>query len=101
MTPQPPPTRRKPPLPPPSPPSSPNIDHELYAIVSLLVRDHILPWYTKLSPSPDFIVALTTLLTHILAALVTRVQAIDVEELLLEDLPAILSAHINGCLLTS
>ena len=76
--------------------SSEAIDLELYAIISVVVRDFIATWYTKITLDGEFLDEIIELVAHISHALESRLATLDLERLLLDELPAVINGHIIG-----
>jgi hypothetical protein len=76
--------------------SSNDVDLQLYAIIAIVVKDFINPWYTKITPDQTFVDEVTQIIAHCSRALEQRLRQVDVAELLLDEVPAILESHVVG-----
>ncbi|KAA8912772.1 PXA domain-containing protein [Sphaerosporella brunnea] len=75
--------------------SSTEIDVQLYAVIAIVVRDFILSWYSHISNDHAFIDEIIALIAHCTRALEERLRKVDLELLLLDEIPAILDAHVK------
>jgi hypothetical protein len=76
--------------------SSNDVDLQLYAIISIVVKDFINPWYTKITPDQTFVEEVIQIIAHCSRALEQRLRQLDLPELALNDLPSVLCRHVNG-----
>lgn len=76
--------------------SSNEIDLQLYAIISIVIKDFVNAWYTKITPDHDFVDEVLQIIAHCSRAIEERVRHIDVTELALDGVPAIFERHIIG-----
>ncbi|KAI5804432.1 PXA domain-containing protein [Geopyxis carbonaria] len=75
--------------------SSPAVDEQLYAIVAVLLRAFVLSWYVPITHDRELLDELLALIAHFSRAIEQRLRAVDLELLLLDEIPAIVEAHIN------
>ena len=76
--------------------SSAEVDLELYALLAILIRDHVFPWYGKITPDHDFVDEIIRIFAHLTRALEQRLRAVDVETLVFDEIPLRLNSHIDG-----
>lgn len=76
--------------------SSNDVDLQLYAIIAVVVKDFIHPWYTKITPDQTFVEEVIQIIAHCSRALEQRLRQVDVAELLLDDIPAVVENHVVG-----
>lgn len=76
--------------------SSNHVDLQLYAFIAIIVRDNVQPWYQKITPDQIFLDEVIQIIAHCTRALEQRLRKVDVEALLLDELPALLDAHVTG-----
>jgi hypothetical protein len=76
--------------------SSSEIDVQLYAVIAIVVRDFILSWYGQISNDHAFIGEIIALIAHCTRALEERLRKVDLEVLLLDEVPTIIDAHVKG-----
>ncbi|KAF2746675.1 hypothetical protein M011DRAFT_468377 [Sporormia fimetaria CBS 119925] len=74
--------------------SSNAIDLQLYALVSIIIREFVQTWYTRITPDQVFVNEVIRIIAHCTRALEQRLREVDLEALLLDEIPDILSAHM-------
>ncbi len=80
----------------PSLTSSNDIDFQLYAFLSIIVRDFVLSWYGRITPDQEFIAEVLKIVAHCSRALEERCRRVDWIDVALEKLPRALNDHITG-----
>ncbi|KAK9461305.1 PXA domain-containing protein [Lipomyces oligophaga] len=79
--------------------SFPDIDFELYAFIALILRQFVLGWYIKITGDDisdrTFISEVTQVIAHVTRSLEERLRKVELEMLLLDDIPFVLDAHIR------
>lgn len=75
----------------------PTLDPLILDLISLICREHILTWYSAISRDPDraFINQVSAILIHVVQALEVRLAHVDLVELVVLDLPALLERHVR------
>lgn len=58
-----------------------DLDHEIYLLLAYLLRETVLPWYSKLTPDREFLTQITSIITSIIHTVVQR-QTADVSSTL-------------------
>ena len=81
--------------------SSNAIDLQLYAIISVIIKEFVQTWYSKITPDHVFVNEVIQIIAHCTRALEQRLRKVDLEALLLDELPGLLEAHLNGRLFRS
>lgn len=76
--------------------SSNDVDIQLYAIIAVVVKDFINPWYTRITPDENFVEEVIQIIAHCSRALEQRIRQIEVAELALDEIPAVLERHVVG-----
>lgn len=76
--------------------SSNDIDLQLYALFAIIIKDFVQSWYSKITPDHEFIDEIIHIIAHCTRGLEQRLRKVDLEALLLDDLPAVLLAHSDG-----
>lgn len=76
--------------------SSNEIDLQLYALIAIVLKDFVQIWYSKITPDQDFTDKVIQIIAHCTRALEQRIREIDLETLLLDEIPAVINAHITG-----
>ena len=76
--------------------SSNDVDIQLYAIIAVILHQFVQSWYTRITPDQDFVSEITHIIAHCTRGIEQRFRQTDLEELLLDELPALALAHIDG-----
>jgi hypothetical protein len=76
--------------------SSNEIDIQLYALIAVVLNLFVQTWYNKITPDQDFVANVVQIIAHCTRGLEQRLRDVDLESLLLEELPSILNEHIDG-----
>lgn len=76
--------------------SSNEIDVQLYALIAVVLNLFVQTWYNKITPDQDFVANVVQIIAHCTRGLEQRLRDVDLEALLLEEIPAILNEHIDG-----
>ena len=80
----------------PSLTSSNEVDLQLYAIIAIVVKEFVQVWYSKITPDHVFVEEVVQIIAHCSRALEQRLRRIDIEELVFDEIPALVEAHILG-----
>ncbi|KAI9672837.1 MAG: hypothetical protein M1831_000273 [Alyxoria varia] len=75
--------------------SSNDLDIQLYAIIAIILKDHVQSWYGGITGDHIFVDEVIQIIAHCTRALEQRVRKVNLEELLLDEVPHILDAHIK------
>lgn len=75
--------------------SSNEVDLQLYAIISVIIKDFVQIWYSKVTPDHVFVSEVLQVIAHCTRALEQRVREVDLEALLLDEIPELLEAHLT------
>lgn len=76
--------------------SSNELDVQLYAYIAIIVRECVQAWYAKFTPDQTFIDEIVHIIAHCTRGLEERARKANLEVLLLDDIPALLDAHVPG-----
>lgn len=76
--------------------SSNEVDVQLYAIVAIVIKDFVNSWYSKITPDQAFVEEVIQIIAHCSRALEQRIREIDMTELILDEIPALVERHIAG-----
>lgn len=76
--------------------SSNEVDLQLYALIAIVIRDHVWSWYAKITSDHDFVDEVIRIIAHCTRELEQRFRKVDLEALLLDEIPALVDAHITG-----
>lgn len=81
--------------------SSNAIDLQLYALVAVLIREYVQTWYTRITPDPGFVDEVVGVIAHCARALEQRTNSVNVQQLLLIEVPALFNAHVSAIRMAS
>ncbi|KAK7908296.1 hypothetical protein PG985_015599 [Apiospora marii] len=73
-----------------------DVDLQLYAFISIIIRDYVQTWYTKITPDETFVAEIVQIIAHCTRSLEQRLREVDLESLLLDELPELLDAHVRA-----
>ncbi|KAI9779490.1 MAG: hypothetical protein M1816_003493 [Peltula sp. TS41687] len=76
--------------------SSNEVDLQLYALIAIIIRELVWTWYAKITPDHDFVDEIIRIIAHCTRELEQRVRKVDLEALLLDEIPALVLAHITA-----
>ena len=76
--------------------SSNAVDLQLYAIIAIVMRDSVSSWYGKISPDQSFVQETIQIIAHCTRELEERLRRVDMNLLLLHEIPHIIDLHIEG-----
>lgn len=76
--------------------SSNETDLQLYAIIAVILSNFVQTWYNRITPEQDFVAEIVQIVAHCTRGLEERLRHVDLEELLLDEVPALLNAHVDG-----
>ena len=87
-----------PPLPDLLPPltSSNELDLQLYALIAIIIKEFVYGWYSKITPDHVFVDEVVQIIAHSTRALEERCRQLDVAQLVLDEIPRLVEAHIIG-----
>lgn len=75
--------------------SSNDVDRQLYALIAIIVKEFIYSWYSKLTSDQNLINEVLQVIAHCTRALEQRLRQIDTAQLLLDEIPSLVDAHIT------
>ncbi|KAI1335486.1 PXA domain-containing protein [Xylariaceae sp. FL0016] len=73
--------------------SSNDVDLQLYALISIIIRDFVQNWYIRITPDRTFVSEIIQIIAHCTRALEQRLRKVDLESLLFDELPDLFDAH--------
>ena len=76
-----------------------DLDVQLYAIVAIILSQFVQVWYNRITPDADFVDETVRIIAHCTRGLEERLKLADLETLLLDELPGLLDAHLDGAIL--
>jgi sorting nexin-25 len=75
--------------------ATPGLSSKLDSILSLIRSNYILPWYSRLSPSPGFPNAVELLIRHVIGELVERAEQVDWSKLMVSRITPLVKDHLQ------
>ena len=76
--------------------SSNEVDLQLYAILAVILKEFVYTWYAKITPDHVFVDEVIQIIAHCTRALEQRLRNVDLESLLLDEIPQLIDTHIIG-----
>ncbi|KAL9124187.1 MAG: hypothetical protein Q9217_006460 [Psora testacea] len=76
--------------------SSNEVDLQLYAIIAIVVKDLVYSWYGKITPDQSFVEEVVRIIAHCTRALESRLRSVDLESLILDEVPELLERHVHA-----
>lgn len=76
--------------------SSNDVDLQLYGIISVIIKEFVQTWYSKITPDHVFTNEVIQVIAHCTRALEQRLRNVDLESLLLDEMPGLLEEHLIG-----
>ncbi|KAK0124556.1 hypothetical protein ONS95_009504 [Cadophora gregata] len=76
--------------------SSNEVDLQLYALISIIIREFVQTWYTKITPDQVFVEEVVKIIAHCTRALEQRLRKVDLESLVFDELPELLEVHLQA-----
>lgn len=76
--------------------SSNEVDLQLYGIFSVIIKEFVQTWYSRITPDHVFVNEVIQIIAHCTRALEQRLRNIDLEALLLDEIPGLLEGHLSG-----
>ncbi|KAL5115404.1 hypothetical protein ACEQ8H_006704 [Pleosporales sp. CAS-2024a] len=75
--------------------SSNEIDLQLYGIIAVIIKEFVQTWYSKITPDQVFVNEVLQIIAHCTRGLEQRLRKVDLEGLILDEIPEILEAHLS------
>jgi hypothetical protein len=75
--------------------SSNEVDLQLYGIISVTIKECVQTWYSKITPDHVFVNEVTQIIAHCTRALEQRLRKLDLEAMLLDEIPELLEVHLS------
>ncbi|OQO03101.1 hypothetical protein B0A48_11356 [Cryoendolithus antarcticus] len=76
--------------------SSNEVDFQLYALIAIVLDIFVQSWYAKITPDHDFANEVVQIIAHCTRNLEQRLRHVDLESMLLDELPSLFSAHLSA-----
>jgi hypothetical protein len=75
--------------------SSNAVDLQLYAIISVIIKEFVQTWYSKITPDQVFVNEVIQIIAHCTRALEQRLRNLDLEALVLDEIPQLVEDHLT------
>jgi hypothetical protein len=76
--------------------SSNELDLQLYAFVAILIKEFVYVWYSKITSDQVFVDEVVQLVAHSTRILEQRFRQVDVEQVVFDEIPRLIEAHLFG-----
>lgn len=76
--------------------SSNAVDLQLYALISVIIKDLVQSWYSRITPDHQFTDEVIQIIAHCTRGLEQRLRSVDIEALILDDIPYLFDAHVQS-----
>lgn len=76
--------------------SSNEVDLQLYGIIAVIIKEFVQTWYSKITPDHVFVNEVLQIIAHCTRALEQRLRMVDLEAVLLDEIPELLEAHLSS-----
>ncbi|ETS85758.1 hypothetical protein PFICI_03783 [Pestalotiopsis fici W106-1] len=73
-----------------------DVDLQLYALISVILKEFVQKWYSNITPDETFVAEIVQIIAHFTRALEERLRNVDLESLLFDQLPELLDAHVRA-----
>ncbi|KAE8349431.1 PXA domain-containing protein [Aspergillus coremiiformis] len=74
--------------------SSNEVDRQLYALIAIIFKEFVLSWYSKITSDQILVNEFVQVIAHCTRAVEQRLRDTDVSQLILDEIPALVEAHI-------
>ncbi|KAH9900354.1 PXA domain-containing protein [Xylariomycetidae sp. FL2044] len=72
-----------------------DVDLQLYALISIIIREFVQNWYNRITPDETFVAEVVQIIAHCTRALEQRLRKVDLESLVFDELPELLDTHVR------
>ncbi|TQV99970.1 hypothetical protein V2A60_005384 [Cordyceps javanica] len=73
-----------------------DVDLQLYAFLAIVIRESVQVWYNKITPDETFVAEVLQIIAHCSRALEQRFRTLDMESLILDEIPDLLDRHMTA-----
>ncbi|EXK41489.1 hypothetical protein FOXG_02173 [Fusarium oxysporum f. sp. lycopersici 4287] len=73
-----------------------DVDLQLYALLAIIMREFVQSWYSKITTDEHFVSEILHIIAHCSRALEQRFREVDLESLVLDEIPDLLDKHITS-----
>ncbi|KAB8260622.1 PXA domain-containing protein [Aspergillus pseudonomiae] len=74
--------------------SSNEVDCQLYALIAVIIKEFVFSWYSKITSDQVLVNEVIQVIAHCTRAVEQRLRDTDVSQLVLDEIPALVEAHI-------
>lgn len=74
--------------------SSNDVDRQLYALVAIIVKEFVYSWYSRITSDQALVNEVLQVIAHCTRALEQRLRQVDVAQLVLDEIPALVETHV-------
>jgi hypothetical protein len=74
--------------------SSNEVDLQLYGIISVIIKEFVHTWYSKITPDQVFVNEVIQIIAHCTRGLEQRLRKVDLEAMLLDEIPELIETHL-------
>jgi hypothetical protein len=64
--------------------------------LAVILKEFVQAWYSKITPDETFVAEIVQIIAHCTRAVEQRLRKVDLESLLLDEIPDLLDRHITG-----
>lgn len=76
--------------------SSNEVDVQLYALIAVILSNFVQTWYNRITPDQQFVGEIVQIIAHCTRGLEQRLRKVDLESLILDEVPDLLCTHVKG-----
>ncbi|KAI1026949.1 hypothetical protein LB504_007693 [Fusarium proliferatum] len=73
-----------------------DVDLQLYALLAIVMKEFVQSWYSKITTDEHFVSEILHIIAHCSRALEQRFRKVDLESLVLDEIPDLLDKHITS-----
>ncbi|KAI4165331.1 MAG: hypothetical protein LQ342_001199 [Letrouitia transgressa] len=73
-----------------------DVDLQIYAIIAIVVKELLYSWYGKVTADQEFVEEIISIIAHCTRALESRLRAIDLESLVLDEIAELVENHVHA-----
>ncbi|RHZ56898.1 uncharacterized protein CDV56_101611 [Aspergillus thermomutatus] len=74
--------------------SSNDVDLQLYALIAIIIKEFVFSWYSKITSDQNLVKEVIQVIAHCTRALEQRLRETDIAQLILDEVPGLIEAHI-------
>jgi hypothetical protein len=74
--------------------SSNEVDLQLYALIAIIIKEFVFSWYSKITSDQNLVKEVIQVIAHCTRALEQRLRETDIAQLILDEIPGLIEAHI-------